>query len=53
MNKGYIVYLPKYENSVNMAIRALETGRFHGWNVSLFPGVDGTLEKLQDHNLFP
>ena len=53
MNKGYIVYLPKSENSVNMAIRALETGRFHGWNVSLFPGVDGTLEKLQDHNLFP
>jgi|TARA_X000000950_G_scaffold55224_1_gene66073 GR25 family glycosyltransferase involved in LPS biosynthesis len=51
MTQGYIIYLPKYSDSISMANRAMETGTMRGWNLQLYEGVDGTLVKLEDYNL--
>ena len=51
MIKGYIIYLPEYENSVAMARRAYESGISHGWDLTLFEGVNGHKDYLQNHNL--
>lgn len=52
-NKGYIIYLPDFPDSVSMAERALETGKQHGWDVVLYEGVNGLKKSLQDFKLFP
>jgi len=51
MTKGYIIYLPDYENSVEIAKRALETGKENGWDLELYPGVNGHNETLHDYSL--
>ncbi len=48
---GYLIYLPEYDNSVTMAHRALESAVKHGWNVKLYPGVNGNVDTLSNHNL--
>ena len=35
MTQGYIIYLPKYADSISMANRAMETGTMRGWNLQL------------------
>ena len=52
-NKGYIIYLPTYPDSVSMANRAMETGTMRGWNLELFEGVNGTKTGLAHYNLQP
>ena len=52
-NKGYIIYLPQFKTSVDMANRALSTGVYYGWNVELYEGVNGLDTNLQDYRLFP
>lgn len=44
--KHYVIYLPAYTASREMANHAVRTGREQGWDVELFEGVDG-----QQHNL--
>ena len=39
--KGYIVYLPEYESSVQMAERAYATGYENGWDLGLYAGING------------
>jgi len=51
--KGYIIYLPEFANSVEMANRALETGIQHGWDLELFEGVNGLKESLGNYNIWP
>ena len=51
MIKGYIIYLPEYENSVAMARRAYESGISHGWDLTLFEGVNGHKEMANAFNL--
>ena len=50
-NKGYIIYLPDFDNSVQMATRALNTGIQFGWNVELYKGVNGLKTGLIDYKL--
>lgn len=52
MTKGYIIYLPTYEESNYMAKRAMYTANQHGWNVELFEGVNGLKESLADYNVY-
>ena len=40
--KSFVIYLPKREQSVVLADRCLKTAKEHGWEVSLFEGVDGS-----------
>lgn len=39
--KGYIIYLPEYETSCELAKQALESGQKYRWDLELYPGVDG------------
>ena len=39
--KNYIIYLPSYISSCDMAARALASGKALGWDLELFKGVDG------------
>lgn len=50
-NKGYIIYLPQFEESVVMATRALTTGESLGWNLELYEGVNGLDTTLEDYRL--
>lgn len=52
MNKGYIIYLPEFKDSVEMAERALNSATLHGWNTELYVGVNGLKESLSDYNIF-
>ena len=52
-NKGYIIYLPGYPDSVSMANRAMKTGTMHGWNLELVEGVNGMDTGLLDYRLKP
>ena len=47
----FIIYLPKYENSVKWANNALNSGNSLGWNLSLHKGVDGTKTSLSEYNI--
>ncbi len=49
--KGYIIYLPEYDNSVSMARRAYESGVDNDWDLTLFEGVNGHKDYLQNYNL--
>jgi hypothetical protein len=40
--KNYIIYLPGYTQSRAWADRALTLGQSLGWDLELFPGVDGS-----------
>ena len=52
-NKGYIIYLPGYPDSVSMANRALETGTMRNWNLELYEGVNGKDTGLIDYRIKP
>jgi GR25 family glycosyltransferase involved in LPS biosynthesis len=39
--KNYVIYLPEYTSSVELANRALSTGLEHGWSLELYAGVNG------------
>lgn len=39
--KCFIIYLPKYQKSVEWSNISLQSGLELGWNVTLFEGVDG------------
>ena len=39
--KGYIIYLPEHPYSAQWAGEALASGRALGWNLELYPGIDG------------
>ena len=51
--KGYVIYLPDYDNSVQMADLAIKTGTEHGWNVQLYAGVNGMKTRLSDYGIRP
>ena len=51
--KGYIVYLPEYESSVQMAERAYATGYENGWELGLYAGINGKKQGLKDFGLLP
>jgi len=51
MTKGYLIYLPTFENSVRMANRALESAKQYGWNVELYEGVNGLEKSLDDYGI--
>ena len=46
--KNYIIYLPDYPDSVTMATRALQSAQEQGWQVDLWPGVDGSTISYED-----
>lgn len=50
-NKGYIIYLKNYENSVEWAQQALASGRALGWNLELYEGVDGKTTTAEKNNI--
>ena len=50
-NKGYIIYLKNYENSVEWAQQALASGRALGWNLELYEGIDGKTTSIEKNNL--
>lgn len=39
--KAFVIYLPEYQTSVEMAQRAVNTGQAHGWDIELYAGVNG------------
>jgi hypothetical protein len=49
--KSYLIYLPEFEFSVQMANTAINSARHHGWDIELFPGVNGLKQSLADYNL--
>lgn len=49
----FIIYLPKYENSLEWATRALNSGNQLNWDLKLFEGVDGTECSLEQYNIHP
>ncbi len=49
--KGYIIYLHEHPYSVQWANEALASGRALGWNLELYPGVDGRKTNIAKHNL--
>lgn len=51
--KGYIVYLPEYKSSVDMARRALSSGQKYQWDLELYEGVNGTKQGLKHFGLLP
>jgi GR25 family glycosyltransferase involved in LPS biosynthesis len=53
INDGFIIYLPSYPISVEMANRAIQTGRENGWSLNLYEGVLGTANTLEQNNLYP
>ena len=53
MDKGYIIYLPDFPESVQLANRALETGTMHNWKLELYEGVNGRDTGLIDYRLKP
>ncbi len=46
--KNYIIYLPNYPLSVDMANQSLKSGQSLGWDVELWPGIDGSTVSYQD-----
>lgn len=50
--EGYIIYLPEYVNSIRWAYNAQTSAKKYNWNVTLYPGVDGKNNKIQDYGLF-
>lgn len=40
---NYIIYLPEYRNSIELAQRAQLSAQNHGWDIKLYAGVDGKL----------
>lgn len=46
--KNFIIYLPAYQSSVDMASRAVASATEHGWTVELYAGVDGKLVEWTD-----
>ncbi len=46
--KNYIIYLPAYPQSVDMATKALESAQAHGWDAELWAGIDGVTVSYQD-----
>jgi len=49
--KGYIIYLPNHPYSVQWANEALASGRALGWNLELYPGIDGRTTTIAEHKL--
>jgi len=46
--KSYIIYLPDYPLSVEMATRSLESAQQLGWDAELWAGIDGSTVSYQD-----
>ena len=49
--KGHIIYLPNHPYSVQWANEALASGRALGWNLELYPGIDGRTTNIAEHKL--
>lgn len=49
--KSYVIYLPQYKASCEMADHALASSVKHGWSVELFAGVDGQQHSLANFGL--
>jgi len=46
--KNYIIYLPEYPLSVEMAHHALQSAQQQGWDAELYRGIDGSTVSYQD-----
>lgn len=46
--KNHIIYLPNYQRSCDMAQHALTTAVAQGWDIELWPGVDGATVSARD-----
>lgn len=49
--RSFVIYLPNYTKSVDMANVVIESGKQHGWDLELFEGVDGALLGLEDFKI--
>lgn len=49
--RSFVIYLPNYTKSVDMATVVIDSGKQHGWNLELFEGVDGALHSLEDFKI--
>lgn len=39
--KNYLIYLPEYQNSVDLSSRAVNSAQQYGWKLDLYAGVNG------------
>lgn len=46
--KNFLIYLPHYQTSVELANRAINSAQAHGWDLELFEGIDGTKTSWTD-----
>lgn len=49
--KNYIIYLPEFESSVEMANIALASARAHLWDIELYEGVNGLKQSIDDYGI--
>ena len=49
--RSFVIYLPTYRKSVEMASAVIESGRNHNWELELFEGVDGAVDGLADFKI--
>ncbi len=49
--KGYIIYLPNHQDSVEWANEALASGKALGWDLELYEGIDGRTTDIAKHKL--
>lgn len=51
--KNYIIYLPQFQTSVDLANKALKTGLKYDWEIYLYEGIDGrSVSDDNDWNLW-
>tara|TARA_B110000503_G_scaffold92351_1_gene139273 strand:- start:4550 stop:5125 length:576 start_codon:yes stop_codon:yes gene_type:complete len=50
--KSFIIRLSEFDNSVQWATRAYNSGKHHNWDINYHEGTNGQLVSLEDFNLF-
>ena len=51
--KSFIIRLSAFDNSIQWASRAYNSGKKHNWDINYHEGTNGQLVSLEDFNLFP
>jgi GR25 family glycosyltransferase involved in LPS biosynthesis len=49
--KSYIIYLPDFESSTQMASIAMNSAKQHGWDIELYEGVNGLKHGINDYDI--
>lgn len=50
--KSYLIYLPDFESSTEMATVAMNSAKQHGWDIELYEGVNGLKHSINDYGIF-